>query len=151
MPTSVTLGTGNVYCLWLPVYFQPLTSPFVSHPPIPFLPQPNPVTGAIHGIGGWGLATLQDLLKDLLKSPGPRGRSCTAPGLHGKSRCYPTLAGAAPEKLVGVKGSEPGVMGQVLGQRGLGQHPFTLALGKKAEQLISVSWSSHIASRKAQC
>lgn len=28
----VILGTGNVYSLWLPVYCQPLTSPFVSHP-----------------------------------------------------------------------------------------------------------------------
>lgn len=32
VPASVTLGTGNVYCLRLPVCFQPLTSPFVSHP-----------------------------------------------------------------------------------------------------------------------
>lgn len=32
VPALVTLGTGNVYCMWLPVCFQPLTSPFVSHP-----------------------------------------------------------------------------------------------------------------------
>jgi hypothetical protein len=35
VPASVTLGTGNVYCLWLPVCFQPLTSLFVSHQPSP--------------------------------------------------------------------------------------------------------------------
>lgn len=31
VPVPVAQGTGNVYSLWLPVCFQPLTSPFVSH------------------------------------------------------------------------------------------------------------------------
>lgn len=47
---SVNLETGNVYCLWLPLCFQPLTSPFVSHPL-----GPTPVTQALHLVwgGGW--------------------------------------------------------------------------------------------------
>lgn len=48
VPASVTLGTGNVYCLWLPVCFQPLTSPFVSHPPA----GPHPSHSG--GTASWG-------------------------------------------------------------------------------------------------
>lgn len=50
VPALVTLGTGNVYSLWLPVCFQPLTSPFVSHPLGPTL-----FTQALHTAGGWAM------------------------------------------------------------------------------------------------
>lgn len=50
VPALVTLGTGNVYCLWLPVCFQPLTSPFVSHQRGPTL-----FTQALHTAGGWAM------------------------------------------------------------------------------------------------
>lgn len=64
VPALVTLGTGNVYCLWLPVCFQPLTSPFVSHQLGPTL-----FTQALHTAGGWAMDG--DLVSQL---PGPGGK-----------------------------------------------------------------------------
>lgn len=60
VPALVTLGTGNVYCLWLPGYFQPLTSPFVSHPPA----GPHPSHSG--SIFSWGMGASYSRHSDLV-------------------------------------------------------------------------------------
>lgn len=100
----VTLGTGNVYCLWLPVCFQPLTSPFVSHPQ-----GPTPLTQALHPVEGGGSWRLGRQGPSQLPGPQLGGRqrvSALSWGWVRREGCKPLLAGAAPENSYDTGGSE---------------------------------------------